>query len=178
MWVCRCGEEVWCECVGVVRRCDVGVYYVYVLNMNICSSVRVWYILCVMLCLIRHLVLCLMVCLQVETVVSGMSVSLLVRHPDTGSLHVNFDQSIHQLLKETEQFQRLGLEVPPLALRFFERSDAITTNYSSVKVCVCVCACVRACVRAYMCACVRAYVRTCMHAYVCVCVYILVHLWR
>nr|WAW84836.1 axonemal dynein heavy chain C [Halisarca dujardinii] len=70
---------------------------------------------------------------EVDSVISGLSVSVLVRHPDTGMLHVNFDQSLQQLTKETEYFQRLGLEVPPLALGFLERSQTITSNYNRVK---------------------------------------------
>ena len=103
-----------------------------------------------------------------------MSVSLLVRHQDTGQLHVNFDQSIHQLLKETEHFRRLGLEVPSLAMKFLERSEAIVSNYNSVKVCIeCVCANVHTYVRAYACMC------TCMYVYTDVseCPYHLLCVW-
>ena len=99
--------------------------------------------------------------------ISGMSVSLLVRHQDTGQLHVNFDQSIHQLLKETEQFRRLGLEVPALALKLLERSDGIVSNYNSVKVCIeCVCVCV--CTNVHICTYVHMYVHLYIHVYRCI----------
>ena len=103
--------------------------------------------------------------------ISGMSVSLLVRHQDTGQLHVNFDQSIHQLLKETEHFRRLGLEVPSLALKFLERSEAIVSNYNSVKVCIeCVCANVHTYVRTHVCAPVCTYIQMYQNVHIICCV--------
>lgn len=60
--------------------------------------------------------------------------TLLVRHPSTGNLLVNFDQSVFQLLKEAVHLQRMGLDIPPLAMRLVERRTAIITNYNNVKV--------------------------------------------
>ena len=67
-----------------------------------------------------------------------MSVTLLVRHPSTGSLLVNFDQSVFQLLDEAVHLQRMGLDIPLLAMRLIERRKTIITNYNNVKVCVCI----------------------------------------
>ena len=58
-----------------------------------------------------------------------------MRHPSTGDLHINFDQSVFQLLKEAVHLQRMGLDIPPLAMRLVERHEAIVTNYNNVKVC-------------------------------------------
>lgn len=60
--------------------------------------------------------------------------TLLVRHLSTGNLLVNFDQSVFQLLKEAVHLQRMGLDIPPLAMRLVERRTAIITNYNNVKV--------------------------------------------
>ena len=68
-----------------------------------------------------------------------MSVTLLVRHPSTGSLLVNFDQSVFQLLDEAVHLQRMGLDIPLLAMRLVERRKTIITNYNNVKVCVYIC---------------------------------------
>ena len=91
-----------------------------------------------------------------------MSVTLLVRHPSTGSLLVNFDQSVFQLLDEAVHLQRMGLDIPLLAMRLIERRKTIITNYNNVKVCVCIHT------HVYTCDCpVCMYVRMPIRTYIC-----------
>eukprot|EP00768_Dysnectes_brevis_P002834 gnl/Dysnectes_brevis/2072_a2396_807.p1 GENE.gnl/Dysnectes_brevis/2072_a2396_807~~gnl/Dysnectes_brevis/2072_a2396_807.p1 ORF type:complete len:4631 (+),score=1942.19 gnl/Dysnectes_brevis/2072_a2396_807:116-13894(+) len=45
----------------------------------------------------------------------GLQATLLVRHPKTGKLYVNFDRSIVQLCREAHHLSRLGLAVPETA---------------------------------------------------------------
>lgn len=47
----------------------------------------------------------------VETARSGLNASLLVRHPDTGKLFVNFDPQILELLQEAKYLRKLNLEI-------------------------------------------------------------------
>ena len=47
---------------------------------------------------------------------AGLNATLLVRHPTTRELHVNFDEQIVQLLRETKCLQRMKIEVPENSL--------------------------------------------------------------
>ena len=73
--------------------------------------------------------------LQVDSIVAGLNVTVFVKHPVTGKLHVNFDPSVFQLLKEAVHMRRMKLEVPQLALRLLDRSSVIEENYYKMKVC-------------------------------------------
>ena len=47
---------------------------------------------------------------------SGLEASLLVKHPESNELFVNFDPQILTLIREAECMARLGLEIPPVAI--------------------------------------------------------------
>lgn len=60
---------------------------------------------------------------SIENAKAGLQATLIVRHPDTGRLLVNFDKEIMQLMRETKWLQRMGVEarrrrrfLPPLPL--------------------------------------------------------------
>lgn len=69
-----------------------------------------------------------------EAISSGLKITLLVRHPDTGQLLVNFDPRVMELFREIQCFHSLGLEVPSLGKMLYSRRDIITENYHSVQV--------------------------------------------
>lgn len=69
-----------------------------------------------------------------EAVKTGLHASLLVRHPDTQELYVNFDPQILTLIKETECMYRLGLEVPIAARAIFQKQSLFKENYNKLKV--------------------------------------------
>ncbi|CAD7937236.1 unnamed protein product [Amoebophrya sp. A120] len=52
---------------------------------------------------------------SVEVAKSGLQATLIVRHPDDGKLHVNFDWEILQLIRETKCLDRMGIEIPESA---------------------------------------------------------------
>ena len=49
---------------------------------------------------------------QIHSATVGLHVSLLVRHPETKELFVNFDPQLITLIRETECMHKMGLEIP------------------------------------------------------------------
>ncbi len=60
---------------------------------------------------------------SVDNARAGLSASLLVRHPETGGLLVNFDREVAQLLRETRCLQSMGVEVPESARMVLLQED-------------------------------------------------------
>ena len=48
----------------------------------------------------------------VEAAKSGLNASLLIRHPDTDELFVNFDPQVVELIQEAKCLQALHLDIP------------------------------------------------------------------
>ena len=72
--------------------------------------------------------------LQIEMARSGLQASLLVRHPETNELYVNFDSQILTMIRETECMARLGLEIPPLAKTMRAKQTEYKDNYNALQV--------------------------------------------
>ena len=64
-----------------------------------------------------------------DAATSGLQATLLVQHPTTGDLTVNFDRTILQLLKECKGLKRMGLEVPEPAKLVFLQEDKFKRNF-------------------------------------------------
>lgn len=62
-------------------------------------------------------------CQSVDAARDGLHATLLVRHPATGQLFINFDQEILQLLREAKCLQRLGFQLPDSAMAVFNQGD-------------------------------------------------------
>ncbi|KAK7114139.1 dynein axonemal heavy chain 5-like isoform X2 [Littorina saxatilis] len=69
---------------------------------------------------------------QVEAAKAGLQASLLVRHPETKELFVNFDTQILIMIRETECMARLGLEIPPAAKMMRARQTEFKTLYNGL----------------------------------------------
>ena len=60
---------------------------------------------------------------SVDAARQGLNATLLVRHPDTGALLVNFDRDVAQLLRETRCLLAMGVEVPEPARMVLLQED-------------------------------------------------------
>ena len=72
--------------------------------------------------------------LQVEAVKSGLHASLLVRHPETNELYVNFDPQILTLIRETECMSRLGLDIPLAARALRQKQQMFKEHFNKLQV--------------------------------------------
>ena len=61
----------------------------------------------------------------VETARTGLNASLLVEHPDTGELFVNFDPDILELIQEAKYMNKLQLSVPKAAVLLCKKELAL-----------------------------------------------------
>ncbi|KAH3727100.1 hypothetical protein DPMN_053025, partial [Dreissena polymorpha] len=61
----------------------------------------------------------------VEAAKSGLNASLLIRHPDSGELFVNFDPQVVELIQEAKYLQALGLECPETVKALMTKEDEI-----------------------------------------------------
>ena len=59
-----------------------------------------------------------------------MQASILVRHPETGRLYVNFDPEILTLIRETDSMRRLNLEIPLTAVKIQQKEKTLK-NYKN-----------------------------------------------
>lgn len=67
-------------------------------------------------------------CIIFFHLISALQVTLLVRHPETGKLLVNFDPKILEIVRETKCMIKMGLEVPDQAKRIVKIEDQVKTN--------------------------------------------------
>jgi dynein heavy chain len=64
-------------------------------------------------------------CDSVEITRSGLQATVLIKHPDTLKLTVNFDVEIIKLIAEAKGFQRLGFLLPSGAKRLIQNENTI-----------------------------------------------------
>ena len=72
--------------------------------------------------------------IQIEVAKAGLAATLLVKHPDTGELYVNFDPQVMTLIRETECMARLGLDIPPAAQNLRAKQQYLKEKYNNLMV--------------------------------------------
>ena len=63
---------------------------------------------------------------------AGLQATLIVRHPETGNLLVNFDREISQLMREAKYLQRMGIEVPESAKMVLLQEEKFKRYYNQL----------------------------------------------
>ncbi|XP_055955514.1 dynein axonemal heavy chain 5 isoform X2 [Patella vulgata] len=72
---------------------------------------------------------------QMETVKSGLQAALLIQvvHPESKELFLNFDPQILSMIRETECMSRLGLDIPPIAIKMRAKQIEYKDNYNALQ---------------------------------------------
>lgn len=63
-----------------------------------------------------------------------LNITLLVRHPETAKLVVNFDPKVTEVILDTKWLLKMGLEVPKQALRLLKMESEIKANHLRLQV--------------------------------------------
>lgn len=63
---------------------------------------------------------------------AGLSAPLLVQHPESGKLLVNFDKEIMQLIRETKYMQRFNIPVPESAMMVLLQEEKYKFYYAQL----------------------------------------------
>ena len=69
---------------------------------------------------------------SIESSKAGLQATLIVRHPETGALLVNFDKEIMQLMREAKYLQRMGIEVPESAKMVLLQEEKFKNYYNQL----------------------------------------------
>ena len=64
-----------------------------------------------------------------DTIRSGLNSSLLVRHPETKELFVNFDPQVFELISEAKYLTKMNLEIPEAAGVLVLKEEMVKSNY-------------------------------------------------
>ena len=71
---------------------------------------------------------------EIEAARGSLNSTVLVRHPDTKKLHVNFDRKISELLRDIQVMKGMGIEVSTKALNIYTQKATILEKYNAVNV--------------------------------------------
>jgi dynein heavy chain len=72
-------------------------------------------------------------CGSVETAKAGLQATLIIRHPQTNKLFVNFDPEIFQLLRESRCLVKLDIAIPESAKLILLQEDNFKACYNDLK---------------------------------------------
>ena len=69
---------------------------------------------------------------SVEAARSGLQATLIIRHPRTGRLFVNFDREILQLIAEAKGLERAGIDIPENARMVLSHEEKLKSYYNQL----------------------------------------------
>ena len=72
-------------------------------------------------------------CKSVDAAKAGLQATLIIRHPQTGKLFVNFDREILQLIREAKCLTRIGVEIPESARMVLLQEDKYKSYFNELK---------------------------------------------
>ena len=72
-------------------------------------------------------------CSSIDAAKAGLQATLIIRHPDTGKLFVNFDLELFQLIREGKCLVKLDIAVPDGAKLVLLQEEKFKTYYNDLK---------------------------------------------
>ena len=67
-------------------------------------------------------------CRETDNIKYALQATLLVRHPETNQLYINYDPQIPAMVREATCMNRMDLEVPAVAKNLLRRIDGLKTT--------------------------------------------------
>ena len=64
----------------------------------------------------------------------SLNSSLLIRHPDTKELMINFDSSISEVMREVDVLTQMDIAIPVKARQIRERREELKVKLNKIKV--------------------------------------------
>ena len=71
---------------------------------------------------------------KLEQSEKSLNSSLLIRHPDTKELIVNFDSTISEVMREVDVMTQMDIVIPIKARQIRERREELKTKVEKIKV--------------------------------------------
>ena len=75
-------------------------------------------------------------CKSVDAAKAGLRATLIIRHPQHNTLHVNFDAQVLQLIREAKCLQRMGVEIPEGARTVQSQEQRFKGYYDELRSCL------------------------------------------
>jgi len=72
-------------------------------------------------------------CTSIEAAKAGLQATLVIRHPTTDKLYVNFDQEVFQLMREARCLAKLNVEIPESAKIVLLQEEKFKSYYDELK---------------------------------------------
>ena len=72
-------------------------------------------------------------CRALEAARAGLSATLIIRHPSTRKMYVNFDRDIYKLLREAKCLSRMGVQIPDMAESVLLQEEKFKRYFDEVK---------------------------------------------